>query len=412
MSTPQKNASERRALFIRIGITVALTGFVMWRLDLRAFMDRLTSFDPGWTALAFLTVFAAIVVSAWKWGLILRRRGYPLPYGRLLNHYFVGLFFNNVLPTTVGGDAVRAWGTTKDTGETPEAVGSVVTERLIAAVALGITALIGLPFIDASPQLLALTAIGLVLDAALVALFLVTGLAEGVLSLLIPARLPGLRAAATRAVLGIRKTLRNPALFARIMLLLILAQLYVAGASPRLLAMVALFLILDLVLLALFMVPKVADGIVEKLLPPRFVGLRETVSQTVLVVRQTLEDPALFAQVIVLSILFQISVATVNACIFKAMGVPVTLAQCIIFTPMIFTVTMLPISISGLGVREAAYWYFFSLVGVSQVDAVVASLAFFVIVGLASLPGAPLFILNRRKTANILDDLHTSEQQI
>ena len=167
-----------------------------------------------------------------------------------------------------------------------------------------------------------------------------------------------------------------------------------------------------LVLLALFMIPKVADGIVEKLLPPRFVGLRETVSQTVLVVRQTLEDPALFAQVIVLSILFQISVATVNACIFKAMGVPVTLAQCIIFTPMIFTVTMLPISISGLGVREAAYWYFFSLVGVSQVDAVVASLAFFVIVGLASLPGAPLFILNRRKTANILDELHTSEQQI
>ena len=415
MSTPQKNASERRALFIRIAITVALTGFVMWRLDLRAFLDRVTSFDPSWTALAFLTVFAAIVVSAWKWGLILRRRGHPLPYARLLNHYFVGLFFNNVLPTTVGGDAVRAWETTRDTGETPEAVGSVVTERLIAAVALGITALIGLPFIDASPQILSLTAIGLVIDAVLVALFLVTGVAEGLVGLLIPASFSGLRAWATGAVLDIRRTLRNPALFARIMLLLILAQLYFAGASPRLLAMVALFLILDLILLALFMVPKVADGIVEKLLPPRFTGLRDAVSQTVRVVRQTLDDPALFAQVIVLSILFQISVAGVNACIFKAMGVPVTFAQCIIFTPMIFTVTMLPISISGLGVREAAYWYFFSLVGVSQVDAVVASLAFFVIVGLSSLPGAPLFVLRRHQRHRDLETVQTAqtaEQQV
>jgi len=240
-----------------------------------------------------------------------------------------------------------------------------------------------------------------------VALFLV--------NLLIPAGFSGLRAGATSAVLGVRRTLRNPALFARVMLLLILAQLYFAGASQRLLAMVALFLVLDLALLALFMVPKVADGIVEKLLPPRFTGLRDAVSQTVRVVRQTLDDPALFAQVIVLSILFQISVAGVNVCIFKAMGVPVTFAQCIIFTPMIFTVTMLPISISGLGVREAAYWYFFSLAGVNQVDAVVASLAFFVIVGLASLPGAPLFVLGRNRrhrTLETVQTVQTAEQQV
>lgn len=331
MSERKVNKSERRALFVRIGITAILIGLVMWRLDLQAFSARVTNFDPTWTALAFLTVFAAIVVSAWKWGMILRQRRHPLPYTRLLSHYFVGLFFNNVLPTTVGGDAVRAWETTKDTGETPEAVGSVVTERLIAGVALGITALLGLPFVE---------------------------------------------------------------------------------VSPRLLVFVVVFLVLDLALVALFMIPKVADGIVAKLLPPRFAGLRESVTQTVLVVRQTLKNPALFGKVIFLSVVFQLFVAGVNACIFEAMGVPVSLAQCIIFTPMIFTVTMLPISLSGLGVREAAYWYFFSQVGVTQVDAVVASLAFFVVVGLASLPGAPLFILNRRKAASVPVSLQASGQRV
>jgi uncharacterized membrane protein YbhN (UPF0104 family) len=62
---------------------------------------------------------------------------------------------------------------------------------------------------------------------------------------------------------------------------------------------------------------------------------------------------------------------------------------------MIFTVAMLPISISGLGVREAAYWYFFSRIGVSEGDAVAASLLFFVLVAVSSLPGAPLFVFRK-----------------
>lgn len=308
-----------RSFWIRAIVTAGLIGIVAWSLDLSAFLASIASFDPGWTAAAFLTVFAAVVISAWKWGLILKRRGYSLPYGRLLHHYFVGLFFNNVLPTSVGGDAVRAWETSKDTGEVPEAMGSVVTERLIAGVALGFTALLGLPFVDATPQLV---------------------------------------------------------------------------------LMVVVFLIIDLVLVAMFLVPRVADGIVSKTLPPRFAGLREAISNTVAVVRDSLKDRSLFIRVMLLSILFQLCVAAVNACIFKAMGVSVSLAECIIFTPMIFTVTMLPISLSGLGVREAAYWYFFAQVGVGQVEAVVASLAFFVIVGVSSLPGAPLFVLNRRNAGS------------
>lgn len=329
LTSQEATPAERRSLILRIAITVVLVGVVMWRLDLSAFASKFSSFDPFWTAMAFLTVFAAVAVSAWKWGLILNVRGYALSYSRLIHHYFVGLFFNNVLPTTVGGDAVRAWETTRETGEVPEAMGSVVTERLIAGVALGITALLGLPFVE---------------------------------------------------------------------------------TSSRLFMLVSVFLVIDLALVALFLLPKVAEGIVTKLLPRRFAELRETVSKTVGVVRETLKDRRLFLKVTLYSILFQVFVAAVNACIFEAMGVSVSLAQCIIFTPMIFTVTMLPISLSGLGVREAAYWYFFSQVGVSQVDAVVASLAFFLIVGIASLPGAPLFVINRRRR-NVLDTYEPVEQQ-
>jgi uncharacterized protein (TIRG00374 family) len=302
-------------LVLRVAVTAALLLAVAWTVDLGAVAERATRLDRGWTAAAFAVVFAAVAISAWKWGLVLACRGRPLGYGRLFRHYLVGLFFNNVLPTTVGGDAVRAWEAARDTGDAPVAVGSVVAERLVAGAALGVTALLGLPFVE---------------------------------------------------------------------------------VTPRLLALVAVFLAIDVALVAAFVVPRVADRVAGSVLPRGLAGTRSAVSETIAVVRECLGSRPLLARLFLLSLVFQVLVAAVNACLFHAMGVPVSLARCVVYTPMIFTVTMLPISLSGLGVREAAYAYFFGGAGVSQADAVAASLLFFVVVGVASLPGAPLFALGRR----------------
>lgn len=311
---------------LRALVTLGLAGFLVYRLDLSSMASRLGRLDAGWTAVAFVLVLGAVVVSAWKWGLILRERGQPLPFRKLLGHYYVGLFFNNVLPTTVGGDAVRAWATTRETGEVPEAVGSVLSERLLAGVALGLTALLGLPFV---------------------------------------------------------------------------------GASARLVIGVLGFLAVDLVLVGLFLVPRFAERIVAGLLPARLARARVVVARTVAAVRATLASPRLAGRVVALSIAFQVLVAAVNAALFAALGVPVGLARCVVYTPMVFTVTMVPISISGLGVREAAYAYFFALDGTVPADAVAASLLFFVVVGLSSLPGAVLFALGRRGPVALTPE-HTS----
>lgn len=307
---------EATKFLVRLLVAISLVAALLWNLDLRELVSRLLHLSWQGTLTAVAIVFLAIAISAWKWGLILQQRGHPLRCPALLRLYFIGLFFNNVLPTSVGGDAVRAWETTKETREVPEAIGSVVSERLIAGVALGITAMLGLPFIE---------------------------------------------------------------------------------TDGRTAVLVALFLVIDVALVALFLIPKVAEGIVGKTLPSRLGTLKAVVGQTVKVVRETMSHPRLFLVILVLSVLFQVCVAGVNAAIFRAMGVDVSLAHCVIYTPMIFTLAMLPISISGFGVREAAYWYFFAQVGVGQAEAVAASLLFFVIVGLCSLPGAPLFVFRRKR---------------
>jgi uncharacterized protein (TIRG00374 family) len=299
----------------RLAVTAVLVAAVTWRLDLGEVAARAARADPAWLAGAFAVVLAAVAVSAWKWGLILAARGHPLPYVRLVRHYLVGLFFNNVLPTTVGGDAVRAWETARDVGDAPEGVGSVVTERLVASAALGVTALLGVPFVDATPRL----------------------------------------------VLG-----------------------------------VAAFLAVDVALVAAFLAPRVAERVAASLLPRRLDRAREGASSVVRAVRGTLRMRGLVARVFVVSIAFQVLVAAVNACLFAAMGLPPSLARCVVYTPMIFTLTMVPVSLSGFGVREAAYAFFFGQAGVARADAVAASLLFFAVVAIASLPGAPLFALGRR----------------
>jgi uncharacterized protein (TIRG00374 family) len=305
-------------LLARLAVTAALLAAVTWRLDPSDLAARAAGLDGAWVAAAFAVVAAAVLLSAWKWGLVLAARGRPLPYPRLVRHYLVGLFFNNVLPTTVGGDAVRAWETARDTGEVPEAVGSVITERLVAGAALGVTALLGLPFVE---------------------------------------------------------------------------------VTPRLALLVGAFLVLDLALVAAFLAPRVAEGIAASILPRRAARARDAARAAVRAVRASLRAPGLVARVFALSVAFQVLVAGVNACLFAAMGLEPSLARCVVYTPMIFTITMLPVSISGLGVREAAYAYFFGQAGVGRADAVAASLLFFVVVALASLPGAPLFALGRRRGA-------------
>lgn len=91
---------------------------------------------PAWLYLGSLgVVMMGQVLYAWKWYLIVRRMGMPVPFGRLSEQYFIGLFFNNFLPTTVGGDWARIYYLGQGWGYTKIAA-SVVMDRVLGVFAL------------------------------------------------------------------------------------------------------------------------------------------------------------------------------------------------------------------------------------------------------------------------------------
>jgi glycosyltransferase 2 family protein len=112
---------------------------VSW-VEVQAALQRI---DLRWLAVAWALFILGVVVRAARWQVLLRALGLNRSLGELVNWYFVGSFFNVILPTGFGGDAVRAAELGQDTGRFGAAINSVIVDRylgLIVLLAMGLTA--------------------------------------------------------------------------------------------------------------------------------------------------------------------------------------------------------------------------------------------------------------------------------
>lgn len=126
--------------FLRLVISV---GLLWWLLgQLRGGFQEVRAIDPK-TLLPAGAVFAlSTVLGAWQWSLILHRAGIRVSGWRLQALYWIGLFFNNFLPSNVGGDLVKVADVAVSTGRVARPVAGTLLDRM-----LGLSALVGLAFL-------------------------------------------------------------------------------------------------------------------------------------------------------------------------------------------------------------------------------------------------------------------------
>ena len=111
------------------------------------------------------------------------------------------------------------------------------------------------------------------------------------------------------------------------------------------------------------------------------------------------EEKGLLLKLFLFSLLFQLSFVLVSDMLFRAFDVHVSILAQIGFVSLISILTMLPISIGGIGIREGAYVYLFALVGVSETVSIAVSLLFFILVLIGTSFGV-LYWLFERKEVN------------
>jgi glycosyltransferase 2 family protein len=122
--------------------------------DFKAISATLSGISIALILLSFSTIIYGIWITAFRWQTLLKTQGISLSVLSLASSTLIGVFFNNFLPTSIGGDVYRAYDVTKKTGfPMSSSVSVLVVERLsgiiasamfaVAALFLGFTAIGG-----------------------------------------------------------------------------------------------------------------------------------------------------------------------------------------------------------------------------------------------------------------------------
>lgn len=299
----------RRMGWAKVAISVGLLFWLVWIADSDAIGAQFRQVKGLNVVFGILSLWVCFAVAFWRWCLLLEATAQPVRRRDLFGLYWVGLFFNQMLPTGFGGDAVRAVALTRRGYGLAGVLASTVVDRVVGLIGVVVLGLVGVAFFSASSP----------------------PLAKAVLPWLIG---------------------------------LLLATIIGHLLYPR----------LEVLLLSRF----------ERALPPAwrfgFGELREAF-------RRLYERRALLVGVVLLSVASQFFIVVTYQLAATGMGVDVAFATYGLMIPLVLLAQALPISLAGLGVREAALVGIATLLGWDKQVAISLSLLFLAMTWLAVLPG-------------------------
>ena len=222
-------SSERRRgrawLAVRLILTVVMLAILVPRLHPSTLFPDHHLQTVLWMAGAIAVAVLSVVLWTFRWQQMLHALELPAALPPLLSHTLAGLFVSNFLPTTIGGDVVRASRLAATNGHRKVSAASVVLERLTGFMALPLITLVALAV---KPSLLQLG------TASQVAVVLSVGPLVGLTAFMVLAahpwlgeRLGGRRwlGLAMTVHLGLVRLRRHPALVVTVMAAALVYQL-------------------------------------------------------------------------------------------------------------------------------------------------------------------------------------------
>ncbi len=303
-----KKTNKLLLLAAKIAVSVSVLYLILKETGAGKVFDVLRSINPLFFFGSLLLYVFSLYISSLRWRLLLSRSGRAadLPLSRFFTLYFMGAFFNNILPGVIGGDAVRIYYLYRDTGDAQSSIGSVFADRYVGFVALLTLGLLALPF----------------------------------------------------GFQRIRGT----------------------GIEWMIPVIVLLFIVASVLMFGL----RVGK---------RFSKVRGFYDYFTNLWR----SPAILVKTVTLSIIIQVIGIFSVYLISIGLGSDTGLTELFIFLPIIITVTTIPVSISGLGLREGAFVFLLGFVGVRPEVATSISLAWFFSYALGSVPGVFFYMRWRVK---------------
>ncbi|MGB1547707.1 MAG: lysylphosphatidylglycerol synthase transmembrane domain-containing protein [Alphaproteobacteria bacterium] len=141
---------ERRwwPFLLKVAVSALLVGFLVTTHDIGEAVRSLGSIQVPWLLGSLVLLCLGIFLAGRRWSAILAGIGIDLRLREVFRMVLIGLFFNQALPSTIGGDAVRAWQIHRTANASVGlALRSVILDRLAGLAGLLLLVALVLPFL-------------------------------------------------------------------------------------------------------------------------------------------------------------------------------------------------------------------------------------------------------------------------
>ena len=347
-AVPLKHIFKQLWPYIRIALSIALLWLATRNIDWQALRDTKIAINPLWFGLAFVMLVLTNLLAVLRWGWLMRSVKLYRPARDYITLYFAGGLINQGLPSTIGGDSYRAIEGSRPYLANPSAQATARTEspqtldqELHQPVDL-----------QRAPPRLRLGFFSVAMDRGL---GLMGNNILGALGLI----LGGAMLAPWGQSLG----------------------WWILGAMLSAAALASF-------LLKLPKTRELIQRILDKLGMP----------QAMFALKAGLGWPNIAPQVVI-SVLTHVLALTSFWCCLKAFGINAPFSALMIGMPALGLLMMLPISISGWGLREATLSATLALWGIDSGITVLAAISFGIVTLVTYLPGAVSLLRRKREDA-------------
>ena len=131
---------------IKILVSAALLYLALRKANFADLASRIDLVSAAWLALALALTFFQIFIGVLRWRIVSAECGAPLPLRDAMRYNVIAAFFNQTLPSSIGGDAVRLWLVSRSGAGWRAATYSIFVDRAVGLVALAIIIVASLPW--------------------------------------------------------------------------------------------------------------------------------------------------------------------------------------------------------------------------------------------------------------------------
>ena len=146
MSAEQPESSPARRyvlLAVKLTVSVGLLLLLFSRIDVGRLWATARLASMPWLSVAMLIYAVNVFTATWRWHLLLEAQHVRVAARSLLASYLIANFFNNFLPSNIGGDVMRISDTARLAGSKTLATTVVLVDRVLGLMALVLVAALG-----------------------------------------------------------------------------------------------------------------------------------------------------------------------------------------------------------------------------------------------------------------------------